>query len=413
MQKTPKNLRLHIGIFGRRNAGKSSILNALTGQKVSIVSEIAGTTTDPVEKPMELLPLGPVLFIDTAGIDDEGALGTLRIERTRQILGRVDVGLIVVAESGWGSFENSLASELLSRKTPVMAVFNKCDIVFPSDTSIKTVKDLGIHYEIVSASTGKGIGELRQALIKAAPDDFVNNPRIIADLLPPGECAVLVVPIDKEAPKGRLILPQVQTIRDLLDNDSYCIVVKERELRSALDRLKKPPAIVVTDSQAFLKVAADTPVSVPLTSFSILFARYLGDLEEMVRGTMAIDKLTTGNRILILESCSHHPIAEDIGTVKIPRWLTQYVGGKLEFIHRRGHDFSDLNLKEFSLVIHCGACMTNRKEVLYRISACREADVPITNYGLAIAYSLGIFERALQPFPAALDIFLKNREKRP
>jgi len=236
----------------------------------------------------------------------------------------------------------------------------------------------------------------------------VTLPSLAADLVPPGECAVLVVPIDKEAPRGRLILPQVQTIRDLLDNDSFCMVVKERELREALNRLNRPPALVITDSQAFLKVAADTPFDVPMTSFSILFARYTGDLTEMVRGAMSIDRLAGGDRVLILESCSHHPIAEDIGTVKIPRWLTQYVGGKIEFSHLRGHDFPETDLAGFKLVIHCGGCMTNRREVLTRIARCRDAGVPITNYGLTIAFSLGIFERALGPFPAALDLFKSN-----
>jgi [FeFe] hydrogenase H-cluster maturation GTPase HydF len=409
MQPAPKNQRLHIGIFGRRNVGKSSILNALTGQAVSIVSAVAGTTTDPVEKPMELLPLGPVQFIDTAGIDDEGILGAKRIDRTRQVLDRVDLGMIVVAENGWGEFEHALAAELRSRAVPVIAVFNKTDIVTPGDAVLAPVRELGIHCEQVCARTNEGISRLRQALIKAAPDEFVANPRILADLVPPGECAVLVVPIDKEAPKGRLILPQVQSIRDLLDNDSYVVVVKERELRGALDRLRKPPALVVTDSQAFLKVAADTPASVPLTSFSILFARYLGDLDEMVRGALAIDALKTGDRVLVLESCTHHPIAEDIGTVKIPRWLTQYAGGKLHFAHLRGHEFDALDLASYKLVVHCGACMTNRREVLGRIARCRDAGVPITNYGLTIAFSLGIFERALGPFPGALEIYNNNK----
>jgi [FeFe] hydrogenase H-cluster maturation GTPase HydF len=402
-------MRLHIGIFGRRNVGKSSILNALAGQAVSIVSDVAGTTTDPVEKPMELLPLGPVQFIDTAGIDDEGVLGGIRVERTRQVLDRVDLGVIVAAEAGWGTFEHALAAELRSRAAPVIAVFNKTDIVTPDSAALASVRDLGIHCEQVCARTSEGIARLRQAIIKAAPDDFVNNPRILADLVPPGECAVLVVPIDKEAPRGRLILPQVQSIRDLLDNDSYVLVVKERELRGALERLRKPPALVVTDSQAFLKVAADTPASVPLTSFSILFARYLGDLNEMIRGAVAIETLKAGDRIMVLESCSHHPIAEDIGTVKIPRWLTQYVGGKLSFTHARGHDFDALDLASYKLVIHCGACMTNRREVLARIARCRDASVPITNYGLTIAYSLGIFERALEPFKGVLEDYKKMK----
>ncbi len=410
MQKAPKNLRLHIGIFGRRNVGKSSILNAITRQDVSIVSPVAGTTTDPVEKPMELLPLGPVLFIDTAGIDDAGMLGDLRTSRTRQVLDRVDVGIIVTAEGEWGPFERTLAHELQSRAVPLIAVFNKCDCARPSESVLKELRESGYHTESTCALSGDGVGRLRQALITAAPEEFVAMPSLAADLVPPGAFAVLVVPIDKEAPRGRLILPQVQTIRDLLDNDSFCIVVKERELQEALSRLDGPPALVITDSQAFLKVAADTPPQVPMTSFSILFARYTGDLTAMVRGAMAIDRLKGGDRVLVLESCSHHPIGEDIGTVKIPRWLTQYVGGKLEFTHLRGHDFPETDLAGFKLVIHCGACMTNRREVLSRIARCRDAGVPITNYGLTIAFSLGIFERALGPFPAALDIFKSNRQ---
>jgi [FeFe] hydrogenase H-cluster maturation GTPase HydF len=325
--RAPKTFRLHIGIFGRRNTGKSSILNALTHQDVSIVSEFAGTTTDPVEKPMELLPLGPVLFIDTAGIDDVGDLGSKRIAKTMQVFDRTDLGIVITNFFDWGSFEQNIISELKSRNIPYLVVFNKID-VFPETPEIKKqVEELKVPYVYTSVTENKGIPDLRQLLLQAAPADFINRPAILSDLVGPGEAAILVIPIDKEAPKGRLILPQVQSIRDLLDNDSFCMVVKERELREALNRLNKPPKLVVTDSQAFLKVAADTPKEIPLTSFSILFARFQGDLIEMVKGAMAIDKLKTGDKILIAEACSHHPIGEDIGTVKIPRWLTQYVGG--------------------------------------------------------------------------------------
>ncbi len=402
--KVSKSFRLHIGIFGRRNAGKSSILNALTSQDVSIVSEIAGTTTDPVEKPMELLPLGPVLFIDTAGVDDSGTLGEKRIQKTMQVFDRTDLGLIISGYAEWGEFEEIILKELKDRAIPVIVVFNKSDLSLPSGCLRKNFIGENIPFVETSALLGNGIQELRQAILKQAPDDFINRPGIVSDLVGPGEAAILVVPIDKEAPKGRLILPQVQTIRDLLDNDSFCMVVKERELREAFNRLNKPPKLVVTDSQAFLKVAADTPSEIPLTSFSILFARYQGDLPEMVKGAMAIDKLTTGDKVMIAEACSHHPIGEDIGTVKIPRWLTQYVGGKLDFVHHRGHDFPE-NLSEFKLIIHCGACMWNRREMLSRMMKARMAGVPLTNYGLTIAYSLGIFGRALQPFPAALEVF--------
>jgi [FeFe] hydrogenase H-cluster maturation GTPase HydF len=403
-----KSFRLHIGIFGRRNVGKSSILNALTRQEVSIVSEIAGTTTDPVEKPMELLPLGPVLFIDTAGVDDSGALGEKRIQKTMQVFDRTELGLIISKADEWGDFEETIFKELKDRAIPVIVIFNKSDLIPTGKCLKKSFAGEKIPVVETAAITGAGIQDLRQVILNSAPDGFINRPGIVADLVGPGEMAVLVVPIDKEAPKGRLILPQIQTIRDLLDNDSFCMVVKERELREAFTRLNKPPKLVVTDSQAFLKVAADTPSEIPLTSFSILFARYQGDLPEMVRGAMAIDKLKTGDKIMIAEACSHHPIGEDIGTVKIPRWLTQYMGGKLEFVHHRGHDFPD-NLSDFKLIIHCGACMWNRREMLSRMMKARLAGVPLTNYGLTIAYSLGIFKRALQPFPDALEVYISNK----
>nr|WP_321468084.1 [FeFe] hydrogenase H-cluster maturation GTPase HydF [uncultured Desulfobulbus sp.] len=400
-QATPKGMRLHIGLFGRRNVGKSSLLNAITRQQAALVSAVAGTTTDPVEKPMELLPLGPVLFIDTAGIDDEGALGELRIERTRAVLDRTDLGILVTAEGQWGRFEAELLQALTSRDIPVVVVLNKVDrsgeAPFAEPLAVEKIPLVR-----TSALTGEGIGELKQQIIKHTPADFIINTVIVSDLVGPGETAILVVPIDKEAPKGRLILPQVQTIRDLLDGDSLCMVVKERELRHALAQLNRPPKLVVTDSQVFLKVAADVPAEVPLTSFSILFSRNKGDLLTQVEGAMAIDRLQPGDKVLMAEACSHHPIGEDIGTVKLPRWLTQYVGGQLEFTHVQGHDFPD-NLPEYKLVIQCGSCMLNRREVLSRIMHCRAAGVPITNYGLAIAFSLGIFARALSPFPAALE----------
>lgn len=405
--KAPKSFRLHIGIFGKRNVGKSSILNALTSQDVSIVSEIAGTTTDPVEKPMELLPLGPVLFIDTAGIDDIGVLGEKRVNKTMAVFDRTDLGIIVTNYKEWGEFEQKIMEAFKIRGIPFLIVFNKTDQFAENLDIISQLDSIGIKYINTAATTGFGISKLRLMLLQSAPADFIDRPGILSDLVGPGEAAVLVVPIDKEAPKGRLILPQVQSIRDLLDNDSFCVVVKERELREALSRFNKPPKLVVTDSQAFLKVVADTPTTIPITSFSILFARFQGDLNTMVQGAMAIDKLKPGDKVLIAEACSHHPIGEDIGTVKIPRWLTQYVGGKLQIDNLRGHDFSK-NIKDYKLIIHCGACMWNRREMLSRIVKAREANVPITNYGLTIAYSLGIFERALQPFPAALEIFQKG-----
>jgi len=403
VRTAPKGMRLHIGLFGRRNVGKSTLLNAVTRQDVSIVSDAAGTTTDPVEKPMEMLPIGPVLFIDTAGIDDVGALGAMRVQRTRQVFDRTDVGVLVVAEE-WGDFEEGILTELRSREVPAIVVFNKGDLCEPKPAVVTMLDRLGVPIVRAVALRGEGVLLLREALIGAAPEEFVNAPAIVGDLVPPGELVVLVVPIDLEAPKGRLILPQVQSIRDLLDHDAYCMVVKERELRHALARLNRPPALVVTDSQAFLKVAADTPNDVPLTSFSILFARYKGDLAEFARGTAAIERLAPGDRILVAEACSHHPIGEDIGRVKIPRWLTQHVGGRLQCEHVQGHDFPD-DLDGYKLVVHCGACVHNRREVLSRIMRCRRAGVPITNYGLTIACSLGIIERALGPFPAALEAY--------
>lgn len=407
IQKAPRGMRLHIGIFGRRNVGKSSLLNAITRQQVSIVSEIAGTTTDPVEKPMELLPVGPVLFIDTAGIDDEGALGDLRVAKTTRAFDRTDLG-IIVTDGVWGTYEDAIAAALTERKTPVIVTLNKCDIADPQPETLARLTALNLPSVRTVAARGDGVLDLRHAIIEHAPADFVDDPDIAGDLVGPGNLAVLVVPIDKEAPKGRLIVPQVQTIRNLLDNDAYCMVVKERELRAALNQLKQPPKLVITDSQAFLKVAADTPPDVPMTSFSVLFSRYKGDLVTQTLGTLAIDTLKAGDKVLIAEACTHLPICEDIGRVKIPRWLTQYVGGKLDITVVAGLDYPE-DISPFKLIVHCGACMFNRKEMLSRILKAKAAGVPITNYGLTIAYSLGIFERALQPFPAAREAYLAAR----
>ena len=411
MRPAPKGFRLHIGLFGRRNAGKSSVLNALTRQEVSIVSDVAGTTTDPVEKPMELLPIGPVLFIDTAGVDDVGALGEKRLAKTQQVFDRTDVGLIVADAGAWGDFEDRILGELSRRNTPAVAVLNKSDLAPPPAELVERLAQAKVPWVATVATQRRGMADLREALIRTVPDDFLRPPPIVADLVPPGELCVLVVPIDLEAPKGRLIVPQVQTIRDLLDGDSYCMVVKDRDLGDALERLNRPPALVVTDSQAFLKVAGDTPPGVKMTSFSILFARQKGDLSQFVEGALAIDDLKPGARILVAEACSHHPIEDDIGRVKIPRWLRQYVGGDLEFTTVQGHDFPD-DLAGYDLLIHCGACMWNRREMLSRMLRCRQAGVPVCNYGMTIAYTLGIFDRALEPFADALETYRRLRAAR-
>ena len=408
-EKTPKGFRLHIGIFGRRNVGKSSLLNAITRQNVSIVSDQAGTTTDPVEKPMELLPLGPVLFIDTAGIDDVGALGELRIQKTRAAFDRSDMG-VIVCDALWGDFEEKIMGELQKREIPFVVVFNKIDRAPPPPEIVTRLRDADIVCIETAANAKQGIAEFRQALLDGAPADFVNNPVIAADLVGPGEVAILVTPIDKEAPKGRLILPQVQTIRDLLDHGAFCVVAQDAELPAALASLSRPPKIVITDSQAFDRVAEMTPPGIPLTSFSILYSRFKGDIVTQTRGTLAVRDLRPGDRVLVAEACSHHPIEDDIGRVKIPRWLNNFVGGELEYHTMQGRDFPE-NLSEYKIVIHCGACMWNRRSVLSRLLQCRRAGVPMTNYGLLIAYSIGIFERALAPFPEALAIYRQAIEE--
>ena len=402
---TPKGLRLHIGVFGRRNVGKSSTLNALTRQNLSIVSEVAGTTTDPVEKAIELLPIGPVVFIDAAGIDDFGALGEERVAKTRQTFERVDLALIVVdatRDDAWGEFEESLVDEMNARSTPVLVVVNKIDAVGRErvDAICSYLESRNLtavpFSALLDANAKVGAPKLRDALTKLVPDEFLTPPPVVSDLVAPGDFVLLVTPIDKEAPKGRLILPQVQTIRDLLDGDLGCVVVKENLLGEALAKYK--PALVVTDSQAFKTVAATTPKDVPLTSFSILFARQKGNLTVMLAGARAIDALTEKSRVLIAEACAHHPIEEDIGTVKIPRALRKKVGEALTVDHVQGHDFPDVDaLGQYDLIIHCGACMFNRRETASRINRALEAGMPITNYGLALAALNGILDRAVAP----------------
>jgi [FeFe] hydrogenase H-cluster maturation GTPase HydF len=397
LNETPRGSRLHIAIFGRRNAGKSSLINALTNQNIAIVSDVPGTTTDPVYKSMEILPIGPVVLIDTAGIDDVGELGSLRIEKALAVLAKTDLLLLVVDPvSGAGSYEDEVIRKAKQNKVPVVAVVNKMDI-HPN----ASLPDFGAKSNIpvipVSALTRQGINELKLAMIKSAPKDWV-TPTILGDLISPGDTVVLVTPIDLAAPKGRLILPQVQTIRDILDNDAMAYVVKERELKAAMANLANKPRLVVTDSQAFLKVAADTPKDVPMTSFSILFARYKGNLQTMVEGVQAIDKLIPGDKVLVSEACTHHRVEDDIGTVKIPRWLRQLVGGALDFQYVSGLELPP-DLQDYKLIVHCGACMINRKEMLNRLVKAQQAGVPIVNYGVLIAHVLGILKRALAPFP--------------
>lgn len=398
MNNTPKANRLHIGIFGKRNAGKSSLLNVLTNQEVSIVSEIAGTTTDPVEKTMEFLPLGPVVFIDTAGVDDEGALGAMRVKKTETILDRTDIAVIVCDYEGWNDFEITLYNEFKKRDIPVLGVVNKNDIKPISDEKLLQIRKYIKEPLLTSLKNdSEVVYRLKEQLVSSVSDSFINPPSILGDLVEKGSTVVLVVPIDKEAPKGRLILPQVQTIRDVLDNGCKALVVRETELKETMNELKTPPSLVVTDSQAFKPVDEIVDKAVPLTSFSILFARLKGDLKLFYEGAKAVDSLKDGDKILIAESCTHHQIEDDIARVKIPRWLKNKTGKNLEFIYHSSHDFAD-NLERFALIIHCGACMTNRREILSRIMKAEEAGVPITNYGIVIAHCVGILERAVSPF---------------
>jgi [FeFe] hydrogenase H-cluster maturation GTPase HydF len=405
---TLKSLRLHIGLFGRRNVGKSSLINALTAQSVSIVSSAPGTTTDPVEKSYELDPVGPVVFVDTAGIDDEGELGALRMERTAAVLERVDIVLLVCGPEGCGEPEQSLVAVLRERKTPYALVFNKSDLARPPQAALDAQAGEGIEAIAVSAATGENIGGLKEAITRLVPDERMDAPHLVGDLVPAGELAVLVVPIDLGAPKGRLILPQVQVIREILDSDAMCVVVKERELREALGRLVRPPRLVICDSQVVLKAAADTPPEVALTTFSILMARFKGDLVKLARGAAAIHRLEAGDRVLVTETCSHCDLADDIGRVKIPRWLRQFVGVRLDIDVAGGAEMP-ADLTPYKLVIHCGSCMTTRKHMLARLYRAERQGVPMTNYGVAISLLQGVLGRALECFPAAFDAYQTAR----
>ncbi|MDR1580410.1 MAG: [FeFe] hydrogenase H-cluster maturation GTPase HydF [Synergistaceae bacterium] len=391
LNDTPSGERVHIGIFGRRNAGKSSLLNAITGQSLAVVSETAGTTTDPVKKSMEILPIGPVLLIDTPGIDDTGELGEKRVEKTRETLRVTDIAVLVVdARDGKNDDDAALLRLFGKNGVPCVVVYNKCDLVAHRAPLLENEM-------YVSAATGENIPALKEKIARAARADD-EKLRIVADLLSPADFVVLVVPIDKAAPKGRLILPQQQTIRDILEADAAAIVVKEYELRETLENLGKRPRMVITDSQVFAKVSADTPPDIPLTSFSILMARYKGSLDAAVNGVRALDGISDGDKILIAEGCTHHRQCDDIGTVKLPRWIRQYTGKKPDFVFASGGEFP-ADLSPYRLVIHCGACMLNEREVRYRHREAALQGVPVTNFGILIAHMQGILKRCVSVFP--------------
>ena len=398
LNATPSSERVHIGIFGKRNAGKSSLINAITGQNLAIVSEAKGTTTDPVYKAMELLPLGPVMIIDTPGIDDEGVLGSLRIQKAYQVLNKTDIALVIIdAAVGPSAEDLRLIKRINAKKIPLLIVINKCETINEDKkTAYQALLSNG-KLLFVSAEQKLNIFELKEAIAQTVPADE-NKAQIVADLLSPSDFVVLVVPIDSAAPKGRLILPQQQTIRDILEADAAAIVVKENELTNTLQNLGKRPKLVITDSQVFKKVAAETPADILLTSFSILFARYKGNLLTAVQGVTAVESLEDGDKILVGEGCTHHRQCDDIGTVKLPRWIKEYTGKNPEFIFTSGTEFP-LDLSPYKMIIHCGACMLNEREMQYRIKCAADQNIPFTNYGITIAYINGILKRTVEPFP--------------
>lgn len=389
MNDTPSSERIHIGFFGRRNAGKSSLVNAVTGQQLSVVSEVKGTTTDPVQKAMELLPMGPVVIIDTPGFDDEGQLGELRVQQTKRALNRVDCAVLVVDGTvGKTAIDEQIIQLLMDKNIPYIVAYNKADLG-------ATAEDDGL---VVSALTGDGVWELKERMARLVKTREQTG-KLVSDLVRPGDVLILVVPIDKSAPKGRLILPQQQVIRDALKAGAMPMVTRETEYPIALERLGRKPALVVTDSQVFGVVSKATPEDVPLTSFSILMARYKGFLEDAVRGAAALNALQDGDRILIAEGCTHHRQCEDIGTVKLPRWLREYSGADLQFDTCSGREFPE-DLSPYRLVVHCGGCMLNGRELDYRRKCAADSGVPFTNYGTAIAQVHGILKRSLEKFPA-------------
>ena len=402
MNETPSADRVHIGFFGRRNAGKSSIVNKVTGQELAVVSDVKGTTTDPVSKAMELLPMGPVVIIDTPGIDDEGYLGELRVLKAKQVLNRVDVAVLIVdATVGKTSVDEELIRIFKEKEIPYLVVYNKADLLktkdgnqFSSENKLNQDAEQSIY---ASAVTGQNIYELKERIASLAVTDELKL-RLVGDLLEPSDFAILVVPIDKAAPKGRLILPQQQTIRDVLEAGAAAIVIKEDELSNTLETLGKKPKLVITDSQVFARVSEETPEDIWLTSFSILFARFKGNLKTAAAGAAALDRLKDGDKILISEGCTHHRQCDDIGTVKLPRWIRNYTGKELEFEYSSGRDFPE-DVTKYSLIVHCGGCMLNEREMRYRQKCALDQEIPITNYGIAIAYMQGILKRCVEMFP--------------
>ncbi len=395
LNETPSANRLHIAFFGRRNAGKSSLVNAITSQEISVVSQIPGTTTDPVYKSMELLPLGPVLIIDTAGLDDEGELGELRVRKTNQVLNKTDIAVLVVAaDQGFSDFERQLIKKFEKKQIPFITAYNK------SDLSVTDHSNEEIDSIYVSAKTGENINRLKERLGEIAKTEDTRL-KLVGDLLSPSDTVILVIPIDSAAPKGRLILPQQQVIRDILEANAAAVVIKEDKIKETLASLNKKPAMVITDSQAFERVSKDVPLDIPLTSFSILMARFKGFLNTAVKGAAAISRLKDNDVVLISEGCTHHRQCEDIGTVKIPKWLKQYTGKELVIKTSSGTEFPE-DLTPYSLIIHCGGCMLNEREVKYRMQCAVDAGVPFTNYGIAIAEIHGILKRSIELFPALL-----------
>ncbi len=402
LNATPGGMRTTIAFLGRRNAGKSSLLNALVGYGLAIVSDTAGTTTDPVKKAVEINPLGPCMVIDTAGIDDSGELGQKRTSKTREVINDCDIGLIIIGDAQWTGFEEDILQMLRKKDKPVIAVINKTDLYQP-DILEEELRRRSLTAVKTAALENIGIDELKDQIRRLESASSLESPSIIGDLIKGGDLVVLVVPIDLGAPKGRLILPQVQTIRDILDNDAAAVVVKERELAATLERLAEPPRLVITDSQAVLKVAGDVPEEIPLTTFSTIFSRFKGDLRRLVEGVKYIDRLQNGDKVLIAEACTHHALADDIGRVKIPRWIRQYTGKDLHFETAAGTGF-DHNLSEYKLVLQCGGCTITRQAYNNRIEAAVLQNVPITNYGVAISYVQGVLNRVIRPFPELRDL---------